>query len=111
MNWYPRYYGDYARDTAHLSLAEHGAYAVLLDHYYAIKRGLPESPDYAYRVCRAFDQAERDAVDSVLAQFFPVNGDGLRHNKRADAELIKETAIVNERSRAGSAGAQSRWRK
>jgi len=111
MNWYPRYYGDYTRDTAHLTLAEHGAYAVLLDHYYATRRGIPEVPDYAYRICRAFSDAERTAVDSVLAQFFPVNGDGTRHNKRADIELEREAEIIAIKTKAGQAGAKARWGK
>ncbi|AYQ89318.1 DUF1376 domain-containing protein [Burkholderia gladioli] len=29
MNYYERYCGDYQRDTAHLSLTEHGAFADL----------------------------------------------------------------------------------
>lgn len=111
MNWYPRYYGDYGRDTAHLTLTEHGAYAVLLDHYYATRRQLPENPDYAYRVCRAFAEHEREAVDSVLEQFFAVNGDGTRHNKRADEELEKEAAIVEQRRKAGIQGAKVRYGK
>ena len=30
MNYYERHLGDYARDTAHLSMMEHGAYGLLL---------------------------------------------------------------------------------
>lgn len=103
MNWYPRYYGDYARDTAHLSLAEHGAYTILLDHYYSTRRFLPEAPEYAYRICRAFEDYEKAAVDTVLEQFFPVNGEGLRHNQRADRELVKEADVIEKRRRAAVA--------
>ena len=104
-NWYPRYYGDYMRDTGHLSLIEHGVYTVLLDHYYATKNGLPDGDDAIYRLCRAFTDQERAAVDSVCRQFFAVNGDGKRHNRRADAEILKEIAISQSRSEAGS----KRW--
>ena len=30
MNYWRKYIGDYQRDTAHLSLIEHGAYHMLL---------------------------------------------------------------------------------
>ena len=84
MNWYPRYPGDYMRDTAHLSLTEHGAYNVLLDHYYATGGPLPDRHEALIRICRAYEDTEKQAVKSVADAFFPVNGDGMRHNRRAD---------------------------
>ncbi len=30
MNYYERHLGDYAKDTAHLTMIEHGAYTLLL---------------------------------------------------------------------------------
>lgn len=91
LNFYKHYLGDYARDTAHLSLMEHGAYRVLLDSYYATERALPVDKGALYRICKAFNAAERKAVDKVAAEFFPVDttGDGLRHNRRADEEITK----------------------
>jgi len=108
MNWYPRYYGDYSRDTAHLSLAEHGAYNVLLDHYYATGP-MPDDADVLMRICRAFDEHEKKAVASVADKFFPVNGDGMRHNKRADQEIAKRDSISAARAMAGAKGAASKW--
>lgn len=87
MNFYKRYLGEYARDTAHLSLMEHGAYTAMLDTYYATERSLPAEKAALYRIARAFTAPERKAVDRIADQFFPVNGDGTRHNKRADEEL------------------------
>ena len=89
MNYYERYCGDYARDTAHLSLQEHGAYTVMLDTYYATETPLPA--DYAplYRICRAMGAKEQGAVRSVADQFFPVHEDGLRHNNKADEVIAK----------------------
>lgn len=100
MNFYKRYMGDYGRDTAHLSLAEHGAYALLLDHYYSTEAALPAELLALYRLCRAFDKSEQKAVESVANMYFPVGEDGLRHNARADREIPKdqrniETARVN----------------
>jgi len=100
MNFYKRYMGDYGRDTAHLSLAEHGAYGLLLDHYYSTESPLPADMQSLYRLCRAFDKKEQQAVDSVAEKFFPIGSDGMRHNDRADREIPKdrraiETARVN----------------
>lgn len=91
MNFYKRYIGDYARDTAHLSLMEHGAYQVLLDTYYATSGQLPVESEELYRIARAMNTAERKAVDKVASQFFTINGDGTRHNKRADEEITSYT--------------------
>ena len=97
------------QDTAHLSLAEHGAYTMLLDHYYGSEKPLPNDNTALFRICRAFTQDEQTAVMNVADSFFPVNGDGLRHNKRADKELAKRQAISQKRAKAGAKGADSKW--
>ena len=107
LNFYKHYMGDYTRDTAHLSLAEHGAYRVLLDTYYATEQPLPAEKTALYRITKAMTPAERKAVDLVAAQFFPLQSDGLRHNQRADAEI----ANANAYGHAQSMRAQMRWHK
>jgi uncharacterized protein YdaU (DUF1376 family) len=103
MNYYERYCGDYQRDTAHLSLAEHGAYTMLLDTYFSVEKPLPEDLSSLYRVCRAMTRLEQQAVKAVAEQFFPVSHiDGLRHNQRADREISRarpkiEAARINGR--------------
>lgn len=109
MNWYPRYTGDYSRDTAHLSLVEHGAYNMLLDHYYATGNPLPESIESLMRVCRAFDQHEKDAVRTIADKYFPVHEDGLRHNKKADLVISQQSDKSAKRSCSGTKGAESKW--
>lgn len=89
VNYWKRYVGDYLRDTGHLSLAEHGAYTLLLDHYYSTQRPLPEAMESLNRLCRAIGQVEQKAVAAIAEQFFPIGEDGLRHNHRADEELTK----------------------
>lgn len=100
MNYYERYCGDYARDTCHLSLQEHGAYTVMLDTYYATETPLPADYKALYRICRAMTGQEREATRRVADEFFPVSQDGLRHNNRADEVIAKarkriEAAKVN----------------
>src|SRR5215469_4901733 len=106
--WYAHYPGDYGRDTAHLSLVQHGAYRLLLDHYYSTAGPLPSDVTALHRVCRAFDQSEKDAVDAVLKEFFELRADGY-HNARADVELTKQAEIRARLSSSGRRGAKKRW--
>lgn len=104
MNFYKRFMGDYQRDTGHLSLAEHGAYTLLLDHYYSTHAPLPEDLTALYRLCRAMTKGEQSAVKSVAEQFFPVEDDGLRHCARADIELSRWEAKAEANREAGKRG-------
>lgn len=104
MNFYKHFLGDYARDTADLSLLEHGAYRVLLDHYYARHGEMPADLTKLERVCGARSTAERKAVQEVANRFFPVNGDGRRHNKRADQEIEKHAAQTEHNRIVGKLG-------
>lgn len=86
MNYYERHLGDYARDTGHLSMLEHGAYSLLMDRYYATEQGIPA--DQAHRLARARSEEERAAVDAVLSEFFVLDAGAWRH-KRIDREIAK----------------------
>lgn len=107
MNYYNRYPGDYSRDTAHLSLIEHGAYAVLLDTYYATEKPLPADKKALYRICRASTAAERKAVDSVVSQFFK-ECDGVIRNPRADEEIANGQARIIAARENGNRGGRPR---
>ncbi len=111
MNWYPRFPGDYMRDTAHLSLVEHGVYNVLLDHYYSTGQPLPQPLSDLVRLCRAFEESERAAVQSIADKYFPVGDDGLRHNKRADRQLVEMDKKRTALSEAGKRGMAKRWKQ
>jgi uncharacterized protein YdaU (DUF1376 family) len=88
MHYYNRHIGDYAKDTGHLSLLQHGAYTVLLDWSYASERPLPDDRETVYRICHARSAQERRAVDAVVAEFFPPT-DGGRFNSRARREIAE----------------------
>lgn len=104
MNYYERYCGDYGRDTAHLSLAEHGAYTLMLDAYYSTERGLPADVGALCRMCRAVSKAEQASVRNVAEQFFPVGQDGLRHNARAAREIPKARKRIDAAKANGTRG-------
>lgn len=86
MNYYEHHLGDYAKDTAHLTMIEHGAYRLLLDRYYGTEAGIPA--DQVYRVARARSKEEKAAVEVVLEEFFELV-DGVWKNKRAEEEIEK----------------------
>ena len=52
MNYYERHLGDYSKDTAHLTMIEHGAYGLLLDRYYGTEAGIPA--DQVHRIARSY---------------------------------------------------------
>jgi uncharacterized protein YdaU (DUF1376 family) len=70
MNFYKHFIGDYARATGHLSILEHGAYRLMLDHFYGTCRPLPGDRKALYRLLRAEGQAERSAINRVIERFW-----------------------------------------
>jgi len=107
--WYSFYPADYGRDTGHLTLVEHGAYRVLMDHYYAHEAPLPANVARLFRLCRAKSEDEKKAVRFVLKEFFAKEADGYRH-KRIEAEIAKAGEISAKASAAARIGAAKRQR-
>lgn len=101
MNYYERHLGDYARDTAHLSMLEHGAYTLLLDRYYATEQGIPA--DQAHRVARARSRDEKAAVDAVLGEYFRLDG-GVWTHGRVQEEITKAQDRINAARNNGRKG-------
>jgi uncharacterized protein YdaU (DUF1376 family) len=102
MNYYERHLGDYARDAAHLSMLEHGAYVLLMDRYYVTEQGIPA--DQAHRVARARSADEQAAVDAVLGEFFTLAA-GVWTKNRIEEEIAKAhvriTAAVENGKKGG----------
>lgn len=88
MNYYRRYMADYLSKTANLSLAEHGAYTLLLDYSYLADGVLPGDVDELCRMVRAITPSERQAVTKILNRFFVLGG-GQYSNPRAAREIEK----------------------
>lgn len=101
MNYYERHLGDYAKDTAHLTMLEHGAYGLLLDRYYGTEQGIPA--DQAHRVARARTREEKQAVDAVLSEFFTLR-DGVWVNQRAEEEIEKAKVRIDAAKNNGKRG-------
>jgi uncharacterized protein YdaU (DUF1376 family) len=93
--WMPLYIADYLADTSHLNTMEHGAYLLLIMHYWR-HDGLPADEEYIRRITKMTHHQWKKSRD-VLAKFF----DGWRH-KRCDQEI----AQAIEKSKANSANAK-----
>ncbi len=96
LPYYHFYPGDYARDTRHLSLMQHGAYRLLIDLY--MDRGAPLRNDlpYLYRWLHAESVEEKAAVQFILTEFFLLT-DNVWTHKRCEAELLaRGTAYENK---------------
>lgn len=94
MNYYKRHIGDYAKDTGHLTLLEHGVYTILLDRLYGSERAIPKAE--VYRITRATTKAERAAVDAVLREFFDLESEGWMHGRvREELDHAAERAEAN----------------
>ena len=85
MQYYRFFPGDYVRDTRRLSLAQHGAYRLLIDEYMMNGRLANDLPGL-YRICGAFSPDEQEAVRYVLTEFFVLDGPVWTH-KRCEQEL------------------------
>lgn len=104
--WFPFYFADYVAKTEHLSLAEHGAYLLLMGTYYKTGCKLPANAMQLQKICRAIAPDEVDAMHAVLKQFFELDGDHYIHSRIED-ELQKSNEISEKRSKA----AQKRYKK
>jgi uncharacterized protein YdaU (DUF1376 family) len=108
MNYYERHLGDYSKDTAHLTMIEHGAYGLLLDRYYGTEAGIPA--DQVHRIARARTREEKQAVDVVLAEFFNLV-EGVWMNKRAEEEIAKAHVKISAAKENGKKGGRPKKSK
>jgi uncharacterized protein YdaU (DUF1376 family) len=100
--WTPFYWADYVSDTGHLSLQQHGAYLLLMAHYYRTKRPIPANVEQVHRICRCTTDADKHATEEVLREFFILEGNAYRHH-RIDDELAKAVDISGKRRAAAKA--------
>jgi len=106
--WMPFYVADFVADTLHLDREDIGSYLLLILAYWRNGGPLPDDDSTLAKTARMTPREWKEARPTLSA-FFQV-GDGLWRHKRIDRELQTATEIVNERSRAGKAGAERRWR-
>ena len=109
MNYYEHHIGDYAEATQHLTILEDGVYTRLLRKYYASEKPLPADIAKVQRLVVARSKEEREAVESVLREFFELREDGW-HQDRCDMEIERYRAGEPERE-AKKANEEARLKK
>ena len=100
--WTSFYWRDYIADTGHLTLEQHGAYLLLMAHYYMTGRPLPANASVLHRICRCTTDADRSATEQIIRDFFVLDGEVYRHH-RIDQELVKAAGISQVRRAAANA--------
>jgi uncharacterized protein YdaU (DUF1376 family) len=96
--WMPLYVGDYLGDTGHLTTAQHGAYLLLMMHYWR-KGELPDDDRQLSKIAKLPLKTWCD-YRATLQDFFY---DGWKH-KRIDTELAKMMRVSEKRAIAGQKG-------
>lgn len=96
--WMPLYIGDYLADTGHLTTTQHGAYLLLLMHYWR-KRELPADDKQLAAIAKLPLRIWLDVKETMQAFFY----DGWKHH-RIESELAKRAAVSNKRAEAGAKG-------
>lgn len=104
-DWMPLYIGDYLADTGHLSAAEHGAYLLLIMHYWR-NGSIPTAIEQQARVVR-MTPADWAVMRETIASFFDADW---KHG-RIEHELTRARDKMDKRSRAGKAGASARYNR
>ncbi|OZB49569.1 MAG: hypothetical protein B7X60_00720 [Polynucleobacter sp. 39-45-136] len=104
MNYYEHHIGDYAEATAHLTFIEDATYSRLIRKYYATEKPIPIEIKLVQRLINARSKEEKNAVVSVLNEFFTLTEDGWRQ-ERCDHEIarFKDKQLKARRS------AEGRW--
>lgn len=104
--WMPMFWGDYLRDTGHLSTAEHGAYILLIGHYWTTGKPIPDSDAVMARITRQGMSNWRKMRDTIAA-FFVIQ-DGVWCHGRIDAELDRAMRFIEKQAANGARGGRPR---
>jgi uncharacterized protein YdaU (DUF1376 family) len=97
-HWMPLYIGDYLGDTGHLTTTQHGAYFLLMMHYWR-KGELPDDDKQLSKITKLPLKVWTEYRGTIQDFFY----DGWKH-KRIDEELQKMMTIREKRALAGQKG-------
>lgn len=106
--WMPLYWGDYAKDTGHLGAAQHGAYLLLLKHYWVTGQSLPDDDAQLWRIACADSLAHWRRLKPVVLAFFE-RRDGRLHHDRVEKELASADRHAERRAGLARRAAVARW--
>lgn len=102
------YPSDFEAKTSHLTIAEDGAYNRLLRICWMTPGcTMPADEAWIMRRARAHNDAEKETVRAVLAEFFKVVG-GRYSNARLTREWLAANEAHEKRKKAGAKGGKSK---
>lgn len=104
MNYYEHHIGDYDEATAHLTACEDGIYSRLIRKYMASEKPLPADVKTLQRLVRARARDEKEAVQTILDEFFELHEDGW-HQKRCDETIAR----YQDKQAKARRSAEARW--
>lgn len=108
LAYFPLYPDDFEAATAHLSMAEDGAYNRLLRLCWRMPGcTIPADRQWVYRRLRAHTTDDRALVELVLSEFF-TEANGRLSNARLLREFEKAQECHNRRKEAGSKGGRKK---
>ena len=94
--------GDYRKDTGHLRAIHHGAYLLLIMHYWATG-GLPDD-DQQLAAVACMSNAQWKKIRPIIVRFFGPNWT----HKRIDAEIAEAIEKYRKRASAGKRGGEQK---
>ncbi|ATF86901.1 YdaU family protein [Burkholderia gladioli] len=104
MNYFEHHIGDYDEATAHLTACEDGIYSRLIRKYMATEKPLPADLKALQRLVRARTREEREAVQTILDEFFELTDDGWRQH-RCDETIAR----YQDKQSKARRSAEARW--
>lgn len=104
--WMSMYWAEYLGDTGHLSTIEHGAYLLLIAHYWTTAKPLPDNDVLLARITRMSPQ-EWSNAKALLQDFFSIES-GMWKHKRVEEELDLARQRYEKRSSAGRKGGKAK---
>ena len=108
LAYFPMYPDDFEADTAHLTLAEDGAYNRLLRLCWRTPGcSIPAEKEWIYRRLRALSDDDRAVIDTVLDEFFTIES-GRCSNARLTKEWVAANEAYERRKNAGSKGGKAK---
>lgn len=102
----PFFVGDYRGDTGNLSTLEHGAYLLLLFHYWTKGESLPDDPEQL-RIIAGVSRHVWRKISPKICEFFEKR-DGRLFHKRVEEELGRARLKSLKAQEAGRKSAESR---
>lgn len=102
--WMPTYWGSYAKKTGHFGALLHGAYLMLIKHYWCSGAPLPDDDTQLWRIatCDGIGQW-RKVARPMIAPLFDIR-DGLWFHHKVEEELTKARAFIEKQRANGGQG-------